>query len=584
MRLLRLLAVSALWAPLLALSSAAQGAPARRSTPLALAVPDEAPGRLIVVYRDAVPENAEALVAHAGGLRWRYLPHLGLSVVQVAPGADESTRKALADDPAVRYVLQDHRTQGYTPLLRRLPATGHAAIPSRPGTSLPSALRPIGHPALPPRRPVIPFAPAAPSSPAPPASTPPTSTPPSPTPSPSVPPPPTSAPVGPPASTPTSAQSPPEAFYNTPQGWAVLRAGGYGEGVEGGPAAGPWNASLGAGVRIAILDSGVDPNHPDIAPNLVYNLSEVNVAALPSPCDDGSPVDQQGHGTWSASLAAAAIGGGEMVGVAPQASILNIKVLERLPAATGGTTAAQCEAGEAGGLLSWTLQGIEDALAAKANVISISLGTLVDLSTGDGAGWKASFDQVTYAAQQAGAVIVAAAGNDGLDLSTGTLMELPAQSRGVLAVTALTNPSCAENLNPNAACFTGPVTRPYYSNHGGNLNAIAAPGGSYPEGSTSTGVSGWIRGACSSGLPGTTDGLPGNPGESLGCFNLGHTAYVQAMGTSASAPLVAGAAAILHAARPDWTAAQIVAALRSSATQNPGTDPELNLAAALQEP
>jgi len=88
-------------------------------------------------------------------------------------------------------------------------------------------------------------------------------------------------------------------------------------------------------------------------------------------------------------------------------------------------------------------------------------------------------------------------------------------------------------------------------------------------------------GACSNGLANTTDGLPAN-GQSFGCFNLGHTSYVQAMGTSASAPLVAGAAAILRAAHPTWTAAKIISTLQTSATRLPTiTTPVLNLPAAL---
>jgi hypothetical protein len=269
--------------------------------------------------------------------------------------------------------------------------------------------------------------------------------------------------------------------------------------------------------------------------------------------------------------------------VAPQATLLNIKVLERMPASGISDTQQACEAGQPGGLLSWVLQGIDDAVANHADIIALSLGTLVDTSTGEGAGWKSAFDQATYAATQSGAVIIAALGNDGLDLSTGTLVELPAESRGVLAITASTNPDCAENLTTNATCAAGPVTRPYYSNYDANLNAVAAPGGSYPQASA-TSTTGWIMGACSSGLTNTADGLPAN-GASFGCFNLGHTAYVQAMGTSASAALAAGAAALLRAARPDLSAEQIIADLRSTAT--PVTtmkEPELNLAAAIAAP
>ena len=372
------------------------------------------------------------------------------------------------------------------------------------------------------------------------------------------------------------ATTPYDTYYaGSPYGWAVRQAGGIGSGVAGGATSGPWNTTLGSGVRIAILDTGVDAGHPDIAPNLVLNLSEVDQSSLtgiPSPCDDGSPADQQGHGTWTASLAAAALGPrtGQTVGVAPEASILNIKVLERMPSVetAEGDPLTTCEAGEGSGALSWVIQGIEDAVANHADIISLSLGALVDLYTGDGAGLQTTFDRVTSTAFAEGSVIVASAGNDGLDLSNPEYIELPAQSRNVLAVVASTNPDCAENLDPAAQCAPGPVTLPYYSNYGAPLNAIAAPGGSYPainKHSPAGAATGWVLGACSSGLPNTSDGLPTSASQSFGCFNLGHTAYVAAIGTSASAPLVAGAAALIRAANPSWTPAQVVAALRARA-------------------
>ena len=375
------------------------------------------------------------------------------------------------------------------------------------------------------------------------------------------------------------------------ESWAVRQVGGFGSQIYRVSDTilpgekGPWDVTRGEGVRIAILDSGIDASHPDLAPNLVFNQTEVDQTALPSVCDDGSSQDQQGHGTWTASLAAGALAGGTgmIAGVAPAAKLLNIKVLERMP--SGLSTPSDptgCSAGQAFGLLSWVLAGIEDAVEQHADVVSMSLGTLVDLTTSDGPGLKAAFDRVTHAAAQAGVLLVASAGNDGLDLTGGRYLELPAQSEDVLAVIATTNPACAEALLAGAVCRAGPITVPYYSNFGSTLNALAAPGGSYPAGTDAESPSGWIHGACSEGKPSTLDGAPVDAAHSMGCFGLGHTAYVQAMGTSASAPLAAGVAALIRSARPTWDAATVMQAMRASAVSLPGLrTPTVNAASAL---
>src|SRR5262249_47472212 len=148
-----------------------------------------------------------------------------------------------------------------------------------------------------------------------------------------------------------------------------------------------------------------------------------------------------------------------------------------------------------------------------------------------------------------------------------------------------TNPDCMENTRAGAVCSPGPPSLAYYSNYGAPLNALAAPGGSYPSGSDIA-VTGWVRGACSSGLPNTADGIPADSGHSFGCFDLGHPPYVQAIGTSASAPLVAGAAALLRAAHPDWNAAKIINVLRSTATLPTAylPIPQIDTATALRQP
>ena len=376
----------------------------------------------------------------------------------------------------------------------------------------------------------------------------------------------------------------PDSFYTaSEQDWAVKQAGGYGARVPGGPAHGAWDASMGNGVTIAIVDSGVDSTHPDIAPNLVGAASLVDQSVMPSPCDDGSPQDQDGHGTWAASLAAGALGArtGLMVGVAPQAELMSVKVLERMPAAGAADTTTLCTNGAPAGLMSWVLAGIEAASAAHADIISLSVGGLLDTYSGEDAGLIAMFDRATYQATQNGSLVVAALGNDGQSLDNSRYMEMPAQATDVVAVMASTNPACAQNLNSGATCQEGSAALAYYSNYGVTLNAVAAPGGSYPETSTATGETGFVRGACSMGLPHTANGLPALRGHSFGCFDQGHAQYVEAMGTSAAAPLVAGVAALIKGAQPHLSPTQIANLLRTTASLAVPAMPQVSAAAAL---
>ena len=484
--------------------AAAQAVPAQ-----AIALQDTSGGtrRLLVLYRDgSIPGNAEQAALRAGGRLVRRHDRFGTAVVT----GTAASAAQLRADPSVEFVAEDRVIQASTVRLRSLVNASAQAT----ANTVPSL-----H-ANPPRL------------------------------------------VLPPDMADTY-------YTNSPQGWAVRAVGGFGGGVADSDASGPWAISTGRGVRIAVLDSGIDRNHPDLAPNLAFNLSEIDQAVQPSPCDDGSPEDQSGHGTWVASLAAGAAGNGtgQVVGVAPSATLLNIKVLQRMPG-TGTTTADRCAAGQASGLLSWVLQGIDDAIAQHADVIVMSMSVSLDLYVGDSAGLKASFDRVTHAAFQAGAVLVAGVGNDAVNLTNARYVQIPAQSRDVIAVVASTNPACAENLVKGATCAPGPVTVPYYSDFGSGMNAVSAPGGSYPMG-PDDGVSGWVRGACSSGLTNTVDGPPADANHSKGCFNLGHAKYVQAIGTSASTPLVGGVAALVRSAHPDWSASTVIAAILASAVATP---------------
>lgn len=341
--------------------------------------------------------------------------------------------------------------------------------------------------------------------------------------------------------------NPPDWFYtSTAQQWSVKRVGATGGGVPGGASPGAWDVTFGAGTKIAILDTGVSPVHPDIVPNLVFNTSFTTATV----CDTGSPVDQQGHGTWTASLAAGARGPGTglVIGVAPSAQIMNVKVLRRI---LGGTpsmsTFDRCRLGTGSGLFSWVLAGIVLAAQQGADVISMSLGGSVPRSAPGAGPLLAAFNRAVNFATSAGAVVIASAGNGALDLNRQRdLVVLPTEASNVITVMATTNPS----LPPSPAC-AGLDCLAFYSNFGSSLHGVAAPGGDFPSGGA-PGPTGFVRGACSPGIPGTIAALP--PAGSFGCFSFTglsqHAWYVQAIGTSASAPLVAGAAALLKAANP----------------------------------
>lgn len=167
-----------------------------------------------------------------------------------------------------------------------------------------------------------------------------------------------------------------------------------------------WLAGLrGEGIKIAILDTGIDPEHPDFAGRIAELTSFVG----------GTGVDDNGHGTHVAGIAAGsgAASQARYQGVAPAARLYIAKVLDR-----GGA-----------GSMSGVMAGIEWAVERGVHVINLSLG---GDAPGDGSDALSTLcDQVV---RQTGTVICTAAGNAGPELTSVTA---PGCARYVITVGAV---------------------------------------------------------------------------------------------------------------------------------------------------
>ena len=161
-----------------------------------------------------------------------------------------------------------------------------------------------------------------------------------------------------------------------------------------------WKATRGSGVKVAILDTGIDESHPDLAA-AIDDARDFTRSRF-------GPIDQNGHGTHTSGTIAARQNDVGVIGVAPDCRLLVGKVLGDDGSGSSATVAA----------------GIDWAVDAGADIISMSLGS------------PQPDDTLMAAVQRAsakGKFIIAAAGNDGRDNS----VNYPARWRDCIAVAAV---------------------------------------------------------------------------------------------------------------------------------------------------
>jgi subtilisin family serine protease len=251
----------------------------------------------------------------------------------------------------------------------------------------------------------------------------------------------------------------------------------------------------GAGVRVAILDSGIDPRHIDMFGTVDPSCSASFIEG------ESELIDRSGHGTLVASIVRS--NGFGVASVAPDAILCSVKIgtVEGLP-------------------LDAIFAGIIYSATLGVDVINMSFGGYADTKSPDDRAFIQAFQRVIDFAARRGALLVASAGNQAINTNDlpPNIVDFPASLEHVIGVGA-TGPVGQQDFDRIAS----------YSNVGRDGVDVFAPGGdSAPNGSELD----LILGPCSASIElfDCSDGL----------------SYVVGDGTSFAAPHVAGEAAVIE--------------------------------------
>lgn len=332
---------------------------------------------------------------------------------------------------------------------------------------------------------------------------------------------------------------------------------------------GSYGVNQGQGVKVGVMDTGIDLTHGDVMPNVNLASSCVFLYATTPTADPSEQVtrgdcsnkaalqDLSGHGTHTAGTIGAPINGTGIAGVAPQATIVVLK---------SGTA-------EGYFFTDSVVDGLVYAGDKKLDVVSMSFFADPWLfNCRNDAEQKAIVQAISRAAryaQQNGVVLVAAAGNEGIDLNHPVLDEISPDFPAGAAITRPVNNSCVvlPTELPGVVVVTATGAQnllAWYSTYG-QITDVTAPGGSRFQTPTFNSSRGRVLAPYSSTAP----DLAGQAAINRLVVDPGGNYYAWLNGTSMAAPHAAGVAALIRAAHPGMPQGAVVAALRNTAQKLP---------------
>lgn len=323
--------------------------------------------------------------------------------------------------------------------------------------------------------------------------------------------------------------------------------------------------ATGAGVRVGVIDGGVDFTHPDLAGGIdVAKSCSFIFSTTPTAdpqevangdCSNKAAVqDLQGHGTHVSTIIAARANGIGIVGVAPEATIVALKACTIMGFCFADSVAA----------------ALRYAGDQRLDIVNLSLfaDPYLYFCSND-AGQRAILQDLQRAAryaQQRGVVIVASAGNQADDLGHPTIDDISPDWPPDSAIVREVHNNCrvapAELPGVVTVSATGVNTLASYSSVGSPVDVTAPGGDAGQTPSTVFGRGRILAGWSSTDATGTWEAFAGVNRA----VESGGGRYVWISGTSMSSPHAAGVAALIRDLYPNMPQGAVAAMLRSTAT------------------